>query len=120
MLPGNFITLAVALLHPRSTGNVHIASSDPAQPPVINPNYLTHPLDLEILARHLCYLETVAESQPLASLLKKGGRRQAAGAYVKDLDAAKEHIRMGAVSNSHPTGTCSKMPREKGAVVNER
>ena len=27
--PGNFITLITALLHPFSTGNVHIASSDP-------------------------------------------------------------------------------------------
>lgn len=120
LLSGNFITLAVALLHPRSTGNVHVASSDPVKPPVIDPKYLSHPLDLEILARHLCYLETVAESQPLASLLKKGGRRQAAGAYAKDLDAAKEHIRMGGVSNWHGTGTCSMMPRDKGGVVNER
>lgn len=120
ILPGNFITLAVTLLHPRSTGNVHITSSDSTKPPAIDPKYLSHPLDLEILARHLRYLETVAETQPLASLLKKDGRRQAPGAYVKHLEAAKEHVRMGAVSNWHAVGTCSMMPREKGGVVNER
>lgn len=120
MLSGNFITLIVALLHPRSTGNAHVASSDPVKPPIIDPKYLSHPLDLEILARHLCYLETVAETQPLASLLKRGGRRQAAGAYATNLDAAKEYIRRAAVSNWHATGTCSMLPKEKGGVVNER
>jgi choline dehydrogenase-like flavoprotein len=120
LLPGNFITLAVVLLHPRSTGNVHIMSSDPAQAPAIDPKYLSHPLDLEILARHVRYLETVAETPPLAFLLKQDGRRQAAGAYVKDLEAAKEHVRLGAVSNWHATGTCSMLPRGEGGVVNER
>ena len=89
--PGNFITLTTALLHSFSTGNVHIASSDPMQAPRIDPRYLSHALDLEIFARHLCYIETIAGTEPLASLLKPNGKRNAPKAYAKSLDAAKEY-----------------------------
>ena len=119
-LPGKFITLAVALLHPFSRGSVHVESSDPFHKPIIDPHYLSHPLDVEILARHLRYLETIAATEPMASLFKIYGRRNSARAYVKDLNNAKEYVRRSATSNWHPTSTCSMMPREKGGVVNER
>jgi choline dehydrogenase-like flavoprotein len=117
---GNYLTLSVALLHPFSTGNVHITSSDPTHPPTIDPKYLSHPLDLEIFARHVRYLETIAETEPLASFLKPNGRRNAPCAYVKDLDSAKEYARLASVSNWHCVGTCSMLPPDKGGVVNER
>jgi choline dehydrogenase-like flavoprotein len=118
--PGNYLTLAVALLHPFSTGNVHIMSKDPTHPPTIDPKYLSHPLDLEIFARHVRYLETIAETKPLASFLKPNGRRNAPGAYVKDLDSAKEYARLASVTNYHCVGTCSMLPPDKGGVVSER
>ena len=118
--PGNFITLTTALLHPFSTGHVHIASSDPTQAPRIDPRYFSHALDLEIFARHLCYIETIASTEPLASLLKPNGRRNASKAYVKSLDAAKEYAQLAAMSNWHSVGTCAMLPREKDGVVDER
>jgi hypothetical protein len=36
---------------------------------------LHHPIDLELHARHIMWLEKIAESEPMASLLKKGGER---------------------------------------------
>ncbi|MCJ1384003.1 hypothetical protein MMC17_007118 [Xylographa soralifera] len=53
VIPGSFITLGTSPLNPFSRGSVHISSSDAAQKPDINPNYLSHPLDIEIFARHL-------------------------------------------------------------------
>ena len=118
--PGNFITLTAALLRPFSNGNVHIASSNPTQAPQIDPKYLSHPLDLEILARHLCYIETLVETEPLFSLLKPNGKRNAPKAYVKSVDAAKEYAQLASISNWHCVGTCAMLPREKGGVVDER
>ena len=63
-LAGNYITLNLLLLHPFSTGCTHISSSDPARAPIIDPRYLSHPLDLEIFARHLRYLENYVRKLP--------------------------------------------------------
>lgn len=44
----NYASLAVSLCTPRSRGNVTIASPDAAVPPLINPNWLTDPVDVEL------------------------------------------------------------------------
>lgn len=116
--PGDYVTLCASLLHPFSRGSVHINSADPMQKPTIDPKYLSHPLDVELFARHLQFLETIAETEPLASFLKPGGRRSVPS--IKDLAEAKEFLRGSAISNWHPTSTCSMMPKEVGGVVDER
>ena len=115
---GNYITIGVSLLQPFSRGSVHIDSPDPSQKPMIDPRYLSHPLDVEVFTRHIQYLETILETQPLASLLKKDGRRDFPS--VKDFDVAKGFLRSNCISNWHPTSTCAMMPRQSGGVVNER
>ena len=49
--PGNYITIMAGLNHPLSRGRVHISSKDPRAKPTIDPGYLSHPVDLELLAR---------------------------------------------------------------------
>lgn len=122
-LPENYITIAVSFLHPLSRGNVHIVSPDVRVPPAIDPRYLSHPLDLECLAHATRYIETIASSEPLASLLKPGGKRTPG--VVPDLRAAspevvKDYVRQSAKSTWHATGTCAMMPRAKGGVVDPR
>ncbi|KAL8646383.1 MAG: hypothetical protein Q9210_006172 [Variospora velana] len=117
---GNYMTLFAALNHPFSRGSVHITSADPMEKPRIDPKYLSHPLDNEILARHVQYMEKLVATEPLASLLKKGGRRIPAGKHVEELDAARSLGPETVMSIFHPTGTCAMMSRELGGVVNER
>jgi choline dehydrogenase-like flavoprotein len=122
-LPENYITIAVFVLHPLSRGNTHITSPNPADAPAIDPRYLTHPLDVELLARHARFIETIAASQPLSSMLKPGGKRSPG---VPDdlrkvpLEEVKEYVKSAAKSTWHPTSTCAMMPREKGGVVDPR
>lgn len=118
--PGNFMTLFAALSHPFSRGSVHIQSADPKDKPKIDPRYLSHPLDRELLARHIQYMETLVQTEPLASLLKTNGRRIPSGKYVRDLESAKTLGTETITSNFHPCGTCAMMPRELGGVVDER
>lgn len=45
----NYGTVAIALVAPLSRGTVSISSSDMSDPPVINPNWLTHPADVDVV-----------------------------------------------------------------------
>ncbi|KAL8992385.1 MAG: hypothetical protein Q9169_007143 [Polycauliona sp. 2 TL-2023] len=117
---GNYITLLAALSHPFSRGTVHIASSNPKDAPIIDPKYLSHPLDNEILARHIQYIETLIRTSPLASVLKANGRRIPADASVNTLEEARKLGPRTVTSNFHPTGTCAMMSRQLGGVVDER
>ncbi|KAI1391661.1 glucose-methanol-choline oxidoreductase-like protein [Hypoxylon trugodes] len=119
--PGNFISLGISPLHPFSRGTSHISSSNPLAPPSIDPRYLSHPLDIEVYARHLMGVEIVAKSSPLSNYLKPGSRRAQPGdARVDTLEKAKKYIREGAMTCNHPVGTCAMLPREKGGVVDPR
>ncbi|CZR52186.1 related to alcohol oxidase, partial [Phialocephala subalpina] len=89
-------------------------------PPKIGSNYLPHPLDLEVYARHILFLQTLAKTEPSASYLKPDGKRNYPTAFLKNLDDAKEYARPTSVPGYHYSGMCAILPRDKGGVVNER
>jgi choline dehydrogenase-like flavoprotein len=117
---GHYTAIAASLSHPFSRGSIHIRSADPSEKPMIDPNYLSNKLDLEILARHLLFVETIAKTEPLASLLKNDGRRVPPDVHVHNLDEAKKLVRDTLVSTYHPASTCSMLPRELGGVVDDQ
>ncbi|GAB1316058.1 hypothetical protein MFIFM68171_06268 [Madurella fahalii] len=120
--PGNHVTIGVMLSHPLSRGSVHITSATPSllggnDGVTIDPRYLTHPLDIEILARHVRFAEqAIGRAAPLACYLLKP---EEAGRFA-NLEAAREYVRRTAKGSHHYTGTCSMMPRAMGGVVDER
>jgi len=116
--PENFITLAVALSHPLSTGTVHITSSDVAAPPTVDHRYLTNAIDVELHARHVRYLETIAGAEPFSSIIKPDGKRNDNRAFFEgSLDKATEFAKLASTTFWHSVGTCAMAPREKGGVV---
>jgi len=60
--------------------------------PTIDPQYFSHPFNLEIHGRHTQWLETIAAAEPMASLLKKDGRRIHSDKLVHDLEIAKKIV----------------------------
>ncbi|KAF2728792.1 alcohol oxidase [Polyplosphaeria fusca] len=120
VLDGNYISIISALSHPLSSGSSHIASTNVNDKPIIDHNYMSHPADLEILARHVRYIETIVSTPPFSTLLKPGGRRGNASQFLDgDLEKAKHLVRSGTSSNWHSCGTCAMAPKEKGGVVDE-
>ncbi|KAL8701338.1 MAG: hypothetical protein Q9201_004957 [Fulgogasparrea decipioides] len=117
---GNFISLGTCQTYVFSRGSSHVVSNNSSDPPKIDPRYLSHPLDLELLARHVQFFERLARSRPLSDYIKPNGKRNHPTAYVEDLDAAKEYVRTTALSTYHPAGTCAMLPRNKGGVVDHR
>jgi len=125
--PGNYLGVATALTHPFSRGSVHINSSDPKALPIIDPRYLSHPIDIEVLANGLLFVQELVETAPLSSVIKDspdglGKKIQPSFKIDKKLDRerAVEFVREAAISSWHPIGTCSMLPRDEGGVVDEK
>jgi choline dehydrogenase-like flavoprotein len=116
--PGYYVTIGTSLLYPFSRGHAHISSADPAARPTIDTNSFQNPLDLEIFARHLTFVEKLAQTSPLRDLLKDPiNCRTNPETNALTLEQAKTWARKAAISNWHPVGTCSMLPRNKGGVV---
>lgn len=115
--PENFVSIVSVLNRPFSRGTVHLASADPKALPVFDPAFFSHPLDLELHARHVRWLETLAWTEPLASLLKADGRRLQNSSPDMSLETAKELARDRIVCHYHVVGTAAMLPREQGGVV---
>jgi choline dehydrogenase len=105
----------IALLHPRSRGQVRLRSADPADRPRIFWNLFQDPLDLETLRGGLKTVRAIFAEEPLGSLvsheLSPGGRH----ASDEEID---EWIRGNGQTAHHPAGTC-RMGIDDDAVVDE-
>jgi choline dehydrogenase-like flavoprotein len=116
-LPGKFITIGSMLSQPLSRGSVHIRSKDPSAQPTIDPNYLSHPVDVEIMAHHILQTKKIAGFSPLNKLLAQPLTHRDPAADFTDLEAAKAYARGNAISMWHLGGTCAMLPKEKAGVV---
>jgi choline dehydrogenase-like flavoprotein len=118
--PGKFVSTVMELSHPLSKGSVHITSADPAyagtcEGVAVDCRFLSHPLDLEVLARLLRFTEDlITRVEPIMSHLKPYTKR------FTDLETAKDYVRRTVDGSHHYTGTCSMMSRELGGVVDNR
>ncbi|KAK7959693.1 GMC oxidoreductase [Apiospora aurea] len=118
--PGKWVSVAIELSHPLSRGSTHITSAAADQTHTsegvrVDCRYLSHPLDLEVLARQVRFTEDViSRAEPLRRHLKPFAKR------FEDLEAARDYVRRSANGTYHYTGTCAMMTRELGGVVDGR
>ncbi|KUI60278.1 L-sorbose 1-dehydrogenase [Cytospora mali] len=116
---GKLLTIATVLSQPLSPGTSHIRSADPTDAPVIDPAYLSHPVDAEVMAAQMLQIEQIAASEQLSStfLVQPLQRRDAASDCNGDREKAKRFARTSSTSMWHPTGTCAMLPMNKRGVV---
>jgi choline dehydrogenase len=101
------------LLRPESRGYVGLRSPDPLDAPLIQPNFLSHPSDMEKLVWALRKCLEVSSDPNLAGLSPAGVHIPA---DVQNETALRSHIRKSLETLYHPVGTC-KMGRDDMAVV---
>ena len=109
---GHGFSCHACVLRPESRGTVRLASSDPAAPPAIDPNFLGDPRDIATLRRGVRMMHRIVEAPPISNY---GPRDR----YPVDLndDAALDHlIRSRADTVYHPVGTC-RMGGDEDSVV---
>ncbi len=121
VVDGNYVTVVAMLAHPFSRGSCHI-SSNPSHQPEIKFNYLSHPLDTEVLARHMLLIERLFQQPTFSAMTKpQGNRLPRSFPYpISSLEDAKQILPINAATNYHPCSTCSMMREDLGGVVDEQ
>ncbi len=114
---GHGYSCHVCLLRPQSRGHVRLASADPAAAPLIDPNFLTMPDDMERLLRGFKLMRSIL-SQP--ALARFGAQELPASAQARSDAQIQQFIRNHADTIYHPVGTCRMGPDARSDVVDTR
>ncbi|GAA5959711.1 hypothetical protein JCM21900_001400 [Sporobolomyces salmonicolor] len=113
---GDAVTVQIqaAIQHPLSRGSVKINSTSTFDKPQIDPGYLTHPADIQILRQAFKFARNVSQTAPFSEYVLN---ELSPGSAVQT-DAEWEAWIRGVVSTEyHPAGTCSMLPESEGGVV---
>lgn len=102
---------------PFSRGRVSISSSSSFDPPVLNPNYLSHPIDLLQFVLAFNYTRVLRNTASLRSI---SITETYPGPDTKTQADIETFIRGHVGSEHHHSGTASMLPRNLGGVVDEK
>jgi choline dehydrogenase-like flavoprotein len=115
-MPDGGVTLNACYLRPRSRGSVRLQSNDPAQPPLIDPNYLADPRDRELSIQGLRLAQSILAQAPLKPFIKV---ERLPGPDVRTDEEYFAFICEHSKTSHHPAGTC-RMGSDPGAVLDPR
>ncbi|KAI5818240.1 hypothetical protein BZA77DRAFT_261590 [Pyronema omphalodes] len=109
--PGKtYLTVLPLLMHPLSTGVVHIDTKDPLKSPIIDPKHYSHPLDKQVFVAGAKWALNYVKTEPLKSVI---GRQVD---ITGDTDESIwDYCKMVMENCKHPVGTCAL-----GTVVDGR
>nr|BFE74799.1 hypothetical protein GCM10020092_081000 [Actinoplanes digitatis] len=110
--PPNTWALCAGLVAPKSRGTVRLRSSDPADRPIVDMRFLSHPDDVTALARSIEIARSVAASAAMRPFVV----REVAPGRDLEGDELIRFIRDGATTYFHSSGAC-RMGRDDRAVV---
>jgi choline dehydrogenase len=98
-------------MRPRSRGSVRLAADNPRAPALIDPNYLSEPADLSVLAEGVALARNIGAGAAFAEWRE---REIYPGPSWANIATQHDFIRRAANSFHHPVGTC-----RIGSVVDE-
>ena len=105
-------------MRPESTGYVHIRSTDPAEAPVIQPNYLSSEKDRRVLLAAIRMARRILTTPSLAAY---SASEEFPGASVTSDDELLDFARQQGSSCYHLVGTCRMGPAsDPTAVVDDQ
>jgi len=106
------------LVRPKSRGSVTLRSANPADDPVVDLGWMTHPDDRSRLIKAIRFLREIASTGPLSKIVAE--ERYPAPQQTTD-DELLQYIKATTESNYHPVGTCRMGPAsDKTSVLDDR
>jgi len=107
------VTLNSAYLRPRSRGQVTLASANPDDAPLIDPNYFSDPQDIKMSLQGLRIAREIMQQKALKPYIMA---ERLPGPDKMSDDDLFEYACANAKTDHHPVGTC-KMGTDEMAVV---
>ena len=112
--PDRFVTITVALVFPKSRGEITLRSGDPLAAPMIRANYLQEQADVNALIRGVKLSRYFAEADAYNDL--KGEELLPGAATTSDADLAA-FVRRDSDTIYHGAGTCKMGPDGDATAV---
>ena len=111
--PPNTWALCAGLVTPESRGTIRLRSGNPADQPIVDMRFLSHPNDVAKLERSIAIAREVAASKALKPFVV---REVAPGRTLKGKELVN-FVRNGTTTYFHSSGAC-RMGKDEAAVVN--
>ncbi|KAK4545937.1 hypothetical protein LTR36_002501 [Oleoguttula mirabilis] len=109
-----FFTLIAVIQHPFARGSIHINASNPSGHPIIDPNYLSKPYDLQAVVEAAKFNRKIAQT---SSLQTYWTTEHEPGLNVTTDEQWLAFARNTTLSIYHPMGTCAMLPRNESGVL---
>lgn len=113
--PATSWALCAGLVAPKSRGEVRLKSANPADRPIVDARFLSHPDDVKALAYGIELAREIGNSSAMSAFVK---REVAPGQKLSGQDM-ENFVRDGATTYFHQAGTC-RMGKDGKAVVDAR
>jgi choline dehydrogenase len=113
--PNTSWALCAGLVAPKSRGEVRLKSASPADRPVLDARFLSHPDDVKALAYGIELAREIGNSAAMRDFVK---REVAPGQKLTGQDM-ENFVRDGATTYFHQAGTC-RMGKDNRAVVDAK
>jgi choline dehydrogenase-like flavoprotein len=104
---GHGFAISIVGLYPKSRGSVRLASSDPAAAPLVDPQLLSHPDDVDTMLRGLKIGRQVTRA---ASFARYRALEVQPGQEAQTDAALIDYLRRAAATVHHPCGSCRMGP----------
>uniref|UniRef100_T1J043 Glucose-methanol-choline oxidoreductase N-terminal domain-containing protein n=1 Tax=Strigamia maritima TaxID=126957 RepID=T1J043_STRMM len=119
------ISFLPILLRPKSRGFVSLMSKNPHDPPIIDPKYLSHPDDVQVLIEGIKFASRLSETKAFkqygTSLVNGGLVSQCILHPLNTDEYYKCLVKIVTSTGYHPSSTCKMGPRNNSlAVVDHR
>jgi choline dehydrogenase len=101
--PEHGYTIAAGLVAPKARGTLRLASADPGDPPLANPNVLADPVDLEAMVEAVEMCRDIGASGAFAPWRKAEVAPERAAVTRKD---KRDFVRRAVGTYHHQVGTC--------------
>lgn len=113
--PGTSWALCAGLVAPKSRGEIRLSSANPADRPVVDARFMSHPDDVKALAFGIEVCREIGNSAAMKDFVK----REVAPGKTLTGKAMEDFVRNGATTYFHQSGTC-RMGKDAEAVVDSK